>query len=179
MAKDLAALRVVPFTQERVPNLYPGGDLPWQMYHTVRNALVRTSRRYGPTGPMGIVKIKSDVENPYLRLVEEVDFWERGDPDPFYYIIDDQWNHELYCYVELYGDNPFNAGWLLSMTTTLQEFEGWGVGVNNIRDSYILIFADRLMVNGKLAKCRSAIEVVDLVSRLLKPGDKKWWQFWN
>jgi len=55
--KGLDSLKVIPFTRDRVPNEYPGGDLPWQMYHGVRNALVQTCRRYGPTGPMGVVKI--------------------------------------------------------------------------------------------------------------------------
>jgi hypothetical protein len=177
--KGLDSLKIVPFTRYRIPNDYPGGDLPWQIYHSVRNALVETCRRYGPTGPMGVVKIVSDVEDPYLMLAEDRDFWEDGDPDPWYHIIDDQYNHERYCYAELYGDDPFNAGWLLSITATLREFEGWGLGINNIRDSYLLIFGKRLMVKGRLAKCKTAEEVLATASQLLKRGDKRWWQFWK
>jgi hypothetical protein len=112
-------------------------------------------------------------------LAEDTQSWERGDPDPWYYIIDDQYNHERYCYAELYGDDPFNVGWLVSLMATLREFDGWGLGVNNIPDSYVLIFGKRLMVKGRLAKCKSAQEVVATASKLLKRGDKRWWQFWK
>ncbi len=163
--KGLDSLKVVRFTRERVPNDYPGGDLPWQMYHSVRNALVETCRTYGPTGPMGVVKIVPDVKHLDKMLVEDFDLWESGDPDPWYYIIDDQYNHERYCYAELYGDDPFNANWLLSVTATLREFDGW--------DSYVLIFGKRLMVKGGLAKCKSAADVVYTARRLLKRGEKR------
>lgn len=179
MAKGLDSLKVKVFMRARVPNDYPGGKLPWQTYHTVRNALVQTCRRFGPTGPMGVIKIAEDVENPLMMLAKDRDFWERGDPSPAYYIRDDQLNHERYCYAELYGDDPFSAGWLLSVTETLRQFEGWGLGVNNIPDSYVLIFGNRLLVKGGLAKCKTASEVVAQARRLLKRGDKKWWQFWR
>jgi len=177
--KSLESLKVVPFTRDHVPNDYPGGELPWQVYHTVRNALVRTCRKYGPTRPMGVSQIVPDVENPMLMLVEDRDFWEHGDPDPMYYIIEDQLNHERYCYAELYGDDPFNASWLLSITQTLGEFDGWGLGVSNIPESYALLFGKRLLVKGRLAKCKSALEVVETARRLLKSGGKRWWQFWR
>lgn len=179
MVKGLDSLKVVPFTREHVPNEYPGGKLPWQVYHGVRNALVQTCRRYGPTGPMGTIKIVPDVESPLMMLAEDRDAWERGDPDPMYYVLDDQPNDERYCYAELYGDEPLNAGWLLSITATLREFDGWGLGVGNIPDSYLLIFGRRLMVKGPLAKCKSAVEVVATTRRLLKSGGRRWWQFWR
>jgi hypothetical protein len=167
--KTLDSLAVVPFTEERIPNDYPGGELPWQVYHSVRNAIVRVCRQYGPTGPLGEVKIVEGVADLNKQLAEDPDAWERGDPDPTYYIIDDQYNHERYCYAELYGDDPFNAAWLLSITATLQEHEGWGLGVSNIPDSYVLIFGERLMVNGpRLSRCTSASEVVETVRRLFK-----------
>lgn len=172
MAKWLDSLTVKAYTQDRVPNDYPGGNLPWQTYHTVRNALVQTCRRYGPTGPMGVIRIVQDLENPLMMLGEDLDFWKLGDPDPAYFILDDQLNHERYCYAELYGDDAFNAGWLLSITETLREFDGWGLGVKNIPDSYLLIFGNRLLVTGQLAKCKTAIDVVAKASLLLKRGDK-------
>jgi hypothetical protein len=177
--KGLESLKVVPFTRDRVPNPYPGGELPWQVYHTVRNALVQTCRQYGPTGPMGVIKIVPDVANPLMMLTKDRDFWERGDPDPMYFIVDDQLNHERYCYAELYGDDPFNAGWLLAITATLREFDGWGLGVSNIPASYALLFGKRLLVKGRLAKCRSAGEVVEEARRLLRRGSRRWWQFWR
>jgi hypothetical protein len=177
--KGLDSVKVVQFTGDRVPNDFPGGELPWQMYHGVRNALVETCRKYGPIGPMGRVKILQQVEDPYIMRVEDTEFWESGDPDPWYYIITDQYNQERYCYTELYGDEPFSTSWLVSVMATLREFEGWGLGVTNIPDSYVLIFGKRLMVKGRLAKCKSAQEVVETASKLLKSGNKRWWQFWK
>src|SRR2546423_1725916 len=111
----METVRIVPFTEDRVPNDYPGSDLPWQIYHSVRNALVQTCRQYGPTGPMGTVKIAPNVDDPYMMLARDRGFWQSGDPDPWYYIAADQYNHERYCYAELYGEDPSNAGWLLSV----------------------------------------------------------------
>jgi hypothetical protein len=175
----LASLTVVSFTQHRVPNPYPDGDLPWQVYQTVRNALVRTCRRYGPTGPFGVVQIDPVAESPFHLFASDPSAWEPGDADPAYFVLDDQLNHERYCYAELYGVDPFNAGWLHSVAATLQEFDGWGLGVTNIPDSYVLIFGTRLLVNGKLAGCRTASDVVQTASRLLRRRGKKWWQFWR
>ncbi|WP_439627405.1 hypothetical protein [Gemmata sp.] len=175
----LDSLSVVPFAAKRIPNEYPGGDLPWQVYHTVRNAIVATCRRCGPTGPMGVVKIVADAVDPYLMLAHDPNFWERGDQGPTYYILDDQPNSERYCYAELLGDDSFNACWLLAITATLREFDGWELGVSNIPGSYVLIFGNRLMVRGRLAKCRTATEVVETAQRLIRRGRKRWWQVWR
>jgi hypothetical protein len=177
--KGLDSLKVKPFTASHVRNENPGGVLPWQDYHTVRNAIVQTCRRYGPTGPMGVVQIVPDVADPYVMMVHDPDSWESGDPDPMYFVLDDQLNHERFCYLELYGDDPFNAGWLLSITHTLREFDGWGLGIKNIPDSYAIVFGKKLMVNGRLAKCKTAVEVVETTRRLRKRGPKRWWQFWR
>ncbi|MDW8243292.1 MAG: hypothetical protein RMJ88_08780 [Thermogemmata sp.] len=96
-----------------------------------------------------------------------------------YFILGDQLNAKQYCYAELYGDDPFSEGWLLSITETLRQFEGWGLGVSNIPDSYVLIFGDRLLVNGQLAQCQTAHEVVAQARRLLRRSNRKWWQFWR
>src|SRR5207249_2721472 len=73
----------------------------------------------------------------------------------------------------------FNAAWLPSVTATLREFDGWGLGLSNIPDSYVLIFGRRLLVNGHLSMCKSASEGVEPAARLLKSGGKRWWQFWR
>ncbi len=166
---DLDSLEVRYYTVNHIPNDYPEGDLPWQVYHTVRNALVRACRRHGPTGPLGEVKIVEGVADPYKQLAADPGFWEPGDPNPTYHIIPDQYNNERYCYAELHGDNPFNADWLLSVTATLREYEEWGLGVNHIPNNYVLIFGDRLLVTGEdLSRCNTAAEVVEAVRRLLR-----------
>jgi hypothetical protein len=170
---DIDDLKVSHFATNRVPNPYPGGQLPWQVYHTVRNAMVRTCRRFGPTGPLGECAI---IEG---RECLDVNCWEHGDPSPIYYIIDDQYNDEQYLYAELVGEEAFNAAWLAAITATLREHKGWGIGIRSFPDSYILIFGNRLMVNGKLSRCKTATEVIAKARRLLKRGAKKWWPFWK
>jgi hypothetical protein len=165
---SISTLKVVPFKTQHISNPYPRGDLPWQLYHTVRNAVVRTCRKYGPTGPRGVVRIANDVADPYRQVFVERGFWERGDPDADYLIVDDQYNNERYLYAELYGDDPFNASWLADITTTLREYDGWGLGLKNLDNSYILIFGDRLMVNGpSLSRCKDSGSVVAVVRQLL------------
>jgi hypothetical protein len=172
--RGLERLQVKRFTADRVPNRYPGGELPWQVYHAVRNAVVRASRRYGPTGPMGECPVDEGREAPNLLA------WPRGDPDPAYYVLDDQPGHERYVYVELYGVDPFNPGWLAGVAEALQEFPGWGLGVGNIPGGYVLIFGDRLLVKGRAFEgCQDAAGVVEAARRLFRRGVKRWWQFWR
>ena len=159
----LDQLRVVSYTEERIPNPYPKGSLPWQIYHKVRNAVVRTCRRHGPTGPMGICPISR------WRSAPDILKWESGDPDPVYYVIDDQYNDERYLYAELLGEDAFRPEWLADIATTLTGHPGWGLGVNNIPDHYMLIFSDKLMVNGsRLSSCKHAREVVQAARDLLR-----------
>lgn len=156
-------LRVVRFTREHIPNSYPKGRLPWQVYHRVRNAVVRACRCHGPTGPMGICPVSRWRRAPNILK------WERGDPEPTYYIIPDQYNDERYVYVELLGQDPFRPEWLADIATTLEAHPGWGIGVNNIPGHYVIIFANKLMVKGpRLSSCRCASEVVEVVQELLQ-----------
>ena len=173
MVDKLESLRVQAFTENRVPNDFPGGDLPWQIYHTVRNALILTCRRYGTIGPMGVVTITPEVDDPYRALMHDLSFWERGDPNPAYFIVSDQYNNERYCYAEVNTADSFNAGWLFSITEVLRQFEGWGLGIGNIPDSYILIFSDRLLVNGRLADCKTARDVINVAQKLLRQEGRK------
>lgn len=128
---------------------------------------------------MGTVEIRPDVDDPY-RMAGEEGFWEKGDPDPAYYILADQMNHERSCYAEIYGDDSFNPDWLRSVMATLRKLDGWELAISNIPHSYVLIFGNWLLVRGrKIVGCRSASEVVAAVCRLFDGRDKRWWQFWK
>ena len=85
---DFSAFTIEHFTAERIDNRvsYP---VTWQMYHTARNALVRTCEKHGTTGPMGERPIMGEQSNSYAN-------WHvlnKGD-SCVYYIIDDQYNDE-------------------------------------------------------------------------------------
>ena len=178
--KYLKRLKVKRFVSDHVHNPFPGGKLPWQVYHTVRNAIVRTCRRYGPTGPMGELRIDDEVDDAYMHLVENPDSWEDGDPDPFYFILDDQLNHERYLYAELLKADAFNLDWLSGVVATLREHPGWGIGIGHIPESYILIFGDKLLVKGRpFERCVDVVTVVETAQRLLRRGPKRWWEIWK
>jgi hypothetical protein len=85
----LSKLTVEHFRTRRVPNLY-SGELSWGIYQTVRNAIVRACRSHGPTGPMG--------EFPVERKSADISDWKHGDENPVYWIVDDQYNDEMYIY---------------------------------------------------------------------------------
>jgi hypothetical protein len=167
----LANFPVLAFTEDHVSNPYPEGELPWQVYQSVRNSIVEVCRRFGTTGPMGLVKIVDDVSDPYVNAIEP-GFWELGDEDPAYYVIDDQYNSERYCYAELYRQDAFNASWLSAIVDALQRHQGWALGIN-LPNHHVLIFGTGLMVRGpQLRKCKSAAEVIESVRRLLVQRDK-------
>jgi hypothetical protein len=171
---ELEQLKVVRFTLKRIPNPYPDGDLPWQVYHTVRNAIVRTCRRHGPTGPMGECIIEDSRDFP------DIDGWERGDKPETYFIVDDQYNDERYLYAEVCDAGAFSREWLAEIIETLQEHPGWAIGIKNLPDSYLLIFGNKLMVHGKpFRECCDAESVIKVVRRQIRRGNKKWWQFWR
>ena len=114
------------------------------------------------------------------RDFPDINVWESGDTRPDYYIIDDQYNHERYLYMELYGDDPFNSAWLASVVGKLKDFPGWGTGINNVLDGYVLIFSNKIMVKGRpFQRCRDVASVIKVARRQIKRGNKKWWQFWR
>jgi hypothetical protein len=156
-------LNIISYTKERIPNPYHKRTLPWQVYHKVRNAVVHTCRRHGPTGPMGICPIS------FWRRAPNILKWEHGDPDPLYYIIDDQYNDERYLYAELLDGDAFSAEWLVDITRTLDGFPDWGICLSGIPGHYLIIFAKKIMVNGpQLSNCKTVREVLRVVQELIK-----------
>jgi len=137
------------YTTERVPNPYPVGNLPWQVYHTVRNAVLRCCRKHGRAGPMGECPISDDKQIPFVD-------WHCGDRDPLdFFVVDDQYNDECYIYIEIVRPRAFTDAWLRDLMRTLAVHPGWGVGILAWPKAYMLAFAERLMVTGKLfEQCR-------------------------
>ena len=145
---------VVHYTAERIPDPNPG-ELPWQIYHSVRNAVVRACREFGPTGPMGECPIVVGPDDP------PGEDWPAGDRPCVFYVIDDQLNYERYIYMEVEPTAPVSAEWLARLVAVLREYPGWGIGITNVREGYVLLFADRIMVTGPaFAGCRDAAAVV-------------------
>jgi hypothetical protein len=177
---DIKELKVEAFTAKRVRNEHPGGRMTWQIFHTVRNAIVRTCRKFGSTGPMGEIKLDLQVTDLNVHLVDDPHFWLPGDDDAQYRIAEDAIGNERFVRVTLHGDNPLTVQWLAAIVAVLHDHRGWAVEIGNIPDSSLLIFSKRILVRGRqLGRCKTAAEVVEVASRLLKQGPKQWWQFWK
>lgn len=142
------------YRRERIPNPYPPGDLPWQIYHIVRNDILRVCRQFGTVGPMAECPLTGGLETP--------DDWpaEPGDRSD-YYIVDDQYNHERYLYMYVHGERFFTVKWLGAVMKALARHTGWGIGILSFSDGYMLVYADRLLVTGKgFRGCRDFASVM-------------------
>jgi hypothetical protein len=141
-------VKVVHYTADRVSNPNPRGDTPYAEFEAVRQDIIATCRRFGVTGP---------DEGP--------DGWPKN---PAYYVVDDQYNSELYHYAEVYERAALSEAWVAAVMRTLAGHPGWGVGVKNIKGGYLLIFADRVMVTGPVfAGCNDLAAVAAAASRSL------------
>jgi hypothetical protein len=177
---DLSELKIEAFTAKRVRNEHPGGRMTWQTFHEVRNAVVRASRTFGPTGPMGEIKLDPQVQNLDAQLADDPDFWLHGDENPKYCIGDNAINNERFVHVTLHGEDALSADWLAAIVATMRQHRGWAVEIGNIPNSSLLIFGKRILVKGRqLRRCKDAAQVIEVASRLLKQGPKQWWQFWR
>ncbi len=164
---EVLSLPIIPYTEERIPNPNPAGPLPWHEHQKVRNALVRVCRSHGPTGPLGILPIGFFESMPNVRA------WEAGDQDPVYFVIDDQYNDELYQYLEFCKPGAMTKEWLSDVVAMLHDHFGWGVCISSLSGNYAIIFADRLLVTGeKLGKCRSVSEILEAVYSLSTAGSE-------
>jgi hypothetical protein len=138
------SLTIEHYTAERIPNPYPEGDLPWQVYQTVRNSVLRCCRKFGTVGPMLECPINDGESEPLGNWATAEGF------DNDFFILDDQLNDERYIYIEVGRADAFTSDWLLGLMYTLAEHPGWGVGIDCIIYGYILVFAEKLMVCGPI-----------------------------
>ncbi|MBI3466578.1 MAG: hypothetical protein HY000_26490 [Planctomycetes bacterium] len=161
-------LLIEHYTDDRIPNPYPDGSLPWQVYQAVRNAIVRTCRKHGPTGPMGECPLDAPVRSPYgLRGA-----WPLGDDPCVFFVVDDQYNDERYIYLEVCREEQFTEHWLYNLSDALRDFPGWGIGIKNLNLAYILVFEDRLMVTGPIfEECEDVPSVVRAARKVLNCYD--------
>lgn len=100
---------------------------------------------------------------------ESCDEWGPGDKNSVYFIVHDQYNDEMYLYMEFENPEAFTAEWLEDITGTLAKFPGWGIGVDSLRKGYILIYADRLLVKGPGFKnCRDIGAVIKVARKQIR-----------
>lgn len=115
-------------------------------WHALREALLYTCAKHGHVGP----------DDP--------------SPDPDFWLVDDRYNDERYHYMEAHRAAAVSRAWIADVTCVLSSYSGWGVGVSNIREGYLLVFADQWMVTGKAFRsCRNAEQVLEAIRRAIKP----------
>jgi hypothetical protein len=141
-------VKVIHYTSNRVDNPNPRGETSRIEFDKVRQDVIATCRRFGMTGP---------DKGP--------DGWPTN---PAYFVIDDQYNSELYQYVEVLDRKAMSAEWIKSAMQTLARHPGWGICIKNIKNGYLIIFADRLMITGPVfEECNDATSVATTVSKHL------------
>jgi hypothetical protein len=146
-------LAVVYYSQERIDNYPP----PEEMQENDEGISENDVNWYG---------LREDL----LNVLEKHGLTGPDDPaeDPHFYLVDDQYNEERYHYVEVYKPSVLTLNWLKDTTDVLQSYSGWGVGVKNLRESYLLVFADRLLVTGPpFCRCDDAPSVLEAAKELI------------
>lgn len=133
-------------------------EMPWQEYHTVRNAVYRVCKRHGTTGPMGECPIVKGAVGPGER-----GHWPAGDEDPDYFLVDDQLNSERYLYMEVLRKEAITDAWLADVVNELSKWPGWGIGITNIPKGYLLLFPSIFLHMGPAF--RGTESLTDLVRR--------------
>jgi len=136
------SLTVEHYTASRINNPNPAGETPYEVFWEVYEAIEVTCRRYARVGPF--------------------------DREPDLWLVADQYNSELYHYLQIHKRSLGRPELLIDLAKTLRHFPGWGIGISNIRFAYLLIFESKLMVTGwPFARCNDVEAVADALSRSL------------
>lgn len=115
-------LKIECFETKYVPNPNPRSDeTPFEEFWSVRDQVLEASRRHAPTGP--------EVKDPKMK----------------FYLVDDQYNDDLYQNMELYDPNALTEDWVGDICDVLKRNTGWAVALS-FGHFCILIFADRILV---------------------------------
>lgn len=129
-------LAITAFDVDYVPNPnLDAEETPFDAFWTVREQILEASRKHGAVGP------------------------EDDAPKPSFYLVDDQYNDDLYQLMEIYDPLALTEDWLEDVCSVLSRNTGWAIALSFGHFS-ILIFADRLLVPADKFSDRSSIEAV-------------------
>jgi len=133
---------VIHYESSYVANANPKGETTFEEFWKVRLAIVEVTQSHGETGP------ESEAE------------------DKRYWVVDDQYNDDRYHNMEVYEPEGWTTEWLVALMQTLQQHDGWAVSIGGIENGHLLVFGDRLMVNGATFKDCKDLESVVAAARL-------------
>jgi hypothetical protein len=119
-------------------------NVTWQEYYGFRNRILRALREFGAVGPMGEAIINADEDGP-------PDPWPVESRNPDFFVVDDWYNNWSYwAKVETEGRH-ISLAVVESLVAVLRTMPAdWAIGVSIPKNGYILLFADRFMVDGPL-----------------------------
>jgi len=128
---------VIHYRSNYVANPNPNGETPFDEFWDVRHSLLAVSQQFGPTGP----EFRSDIP---------LHFW----------LVEDQYNDDLYQNMEVYEPGAWKAEWLSALIGCLEHHKGWAISIGNIENGHMLLYADRVMVTGPTFEgCRDIASV--------------------
>lgn len=116
-----ASLRIETFDVDYVANPNPSGETSDDEFWSVREQVLEATQKHGATNP------DDDAEHPK------------------FYLVDSQYNDDLYQLMELYDASALTEAWLCDICAVLSCNRGWAV-VLSVGHFSILIFENRLLV---------------------------------
>src|SRR5690606_36731771 len=103
-----------------------------------RSSVLEASRKHGPTGPE-----------------------DQGETKLSFWIVEDQYNDELYQLLEVYDATKFTEAYIQDIAASLKAHKGWAVAIGDFDRSKFLVFADRILVRGdKFGDCTTLTELI-------------------
>ena len=160
MNENIAArdLRIVHYTDKHIVDPRGKSELPEREYQTARNEILEVYRRFGTIGPMDSWPVAGGLSEREIWAL-----WKASpENNPDFYVLDDQLNYERYIYIEIGNRNALSEGWMSCISSKLKELDGWGVGITNIRNGYLILLNSAVLVNGPVfAECKDLNCVVD------------------
>lgn len=144
---------IIGYLETRIANLPEPSDLKENKegvsphgiaWYSLREDLVLVCGKHGRAGP-----------NTFEMSAQ---FW----------VVDDCHNDERYQYVQILDPESLTCDWLADTIALLRIYPRWGIGISNLRDAYMLIFGDRLMVTGQpLENCDTAERILQAAARIV------------
>ncbi|GEM_PF-6930050 len=116
-----ASLLIETFDVDYVANPNPSGETSNDEFWSVREQILEATQKHGTVAP------EDDAENPQ------------------FYLVDSQYNDDLYQLMELYDASALTVEWISDICEVLSRNRGWAVALS-VGHFSILIFANRLLV---------------------------------
>lgn len=130
-----ATLKIETFDVDYVANPNPSGETSDDEFWSVREQILEATQRHGTVAP------EDDAERPK------------------FYLVDSQYNDDLYQRMELYDASALTEEWISDICKVLSRNRGWAVALS-VGHFSILIFENRLLVPSDKFQDLSSLAVV-------------------